>query len=301
MNLAFWSLKAMSEFFGISAALLTPFNDDGSINYKMMAEHAHHVLANGCTSVTLFGTTGEGTSHNLDERIKAVSFLEGAGIDADRIIFGIKADAITQAANEIKAGLGLGCNSFLLAPPHYFKGVSDNAVFAWYERVLADFAERDLRIILYNIPQLTGVKISSKVAMQLYKHFPGLIYGVKDSSGDWDSALDFLTLKDDLAILIGDERLLADGVRLGAMGSISGMANLFSRQLSEIAIAKQQDASIVAIADAIKSLPVIAALKLLAARMYDNRQWLDIRPPLERLETSLEEKLLRDYDRIFGQ
>ncbi len=289
----------MSENFGVSAALLTPFNADGSIAGQMMADHARYVLDNGCSSLTLFGTTGEGASLGLTERIWAVRFLRQAGIASERMILGIEVDAPPQAIAELQAGIELQCRSFLLAPPHYYKGVSDAGLYAWYCTVLEGFSDLDLRIILYNIPQVTGVEITPKLAARLYDRFPSLVYGVKDSSGEWGSAEALLALKDDLAILIGDERLLGRGCELGAQGCISGLANFYGGLLRQIVNTGQQNEAISALVEALMPVPVVPAVKLIAARVFGQEQWVLPRPPLAVLTAQERQSLLADHDKIF--
>src|SRR5690606_29950740 len=84
-------------------------------------------------------------------------------------------------------------------------------------------APRD--VVLYHIPQVTGVPLSSTLVGRLARAFPGVVAGVKDSSGDWASTERLLADHPDLHILVGDERLLARAVRHGGSGAINGFAN----------------------------------------------------------------------------
>jgi len=291
--------QTVSEIFGVSAALLTPFDHSGGIAHELMAKHASHVLANGCSSITLFGTTGEGASVGTGERMEALARLLEAGINPDQVVMGIKADAISDAIEELRAGIGQQCSSFLLAPPHFFKGVSDEGLYCWYCAVLSEFSGQELRIILYNIPQLTGVTISTQLAARLQVRFPSLVYGVKDSSGEWSSAQGFLTLKDDLAILIGDERLLVRSAGLGAQGCISGLANFYGKELSEMMQTGIMNPSIFKLVEILVTVPIVPAVKLFASHIYNVQQWLNVRPPLTGLNNMEKVQLLSDYENIF--
>ena len=109
--------------FGLSVALSTPFTEDRAIDLPRLAAHARQSLADGCTGVTAFGTTGEGASLGLNERQRALGALAGAGIDPrTQLVVGIAASSVEDAVAQGRAGLMLGCPSFLLAPPFYFKG-----------------------------------------------------------------------------------------------------------------------------------------------------------------------------------
>src|SRR5690606_514242 len=81
-------------------------------------------------------------------------------------------------------------------------------------------------VILYNIPQLTGVKVGAELTGRLRKAFPEVVAGVKDSGGDWQHTSALLAEHRDLAILVGHEGHLAQAVRSGATGAISGLANV---------------------------------------------------------------------------
>ena len=88
----------MSENFGLSAALATAFDADGEIAIPGVIEQAKHCLANGCKSVTLFGTTGEGASIGMQERKQVLAAMLAAGIAPKQIVMGVLVDAAEDAA-----------------------------------------------------------------------------------------------------------------------------------------------------------------------------------------------------------
>ena len=108
--------------FGLSVALCTPFAQDRSIDLPRFVAHGLQSLADGCTSLTVFGTTGEGASLGLNERNRALGAMVGAGVDPLRqLVIGIAAASVEDAIAQGRAGLMLGCPSFLLAPPFFFR------------------------------------------------------------------------------------------------------------------------------------------------------------------------------------
>ena len=134
----------------------------------------------------------------------------GAGIDPKtQLVVGIAAASVEDAVAQGRAGLMLGCPSFLLAPPFYFKGAGDEGLFDWFAAVLRVLGPAASNVILYHIPQVTSVGLSIELVDRLKKAFPQQVTGVKDSSGDWSNAEALLKHHGDLHILIGDERLLA--------------------------------------------------------------------------------------------
>jgi 4-hydroxy-tetrahydrodipicolinate synthase len=132
----------------------------------------------------------------------------------------------------------------------------------------------------------------------LKKAFPGVIAGVKDSSGDWPTTERFL--KDhasDLAILVGDERLLARAVREGGEGSICGVANLVPGWLRPMVDKGVEDLRVNAIVDLICGFPVVPAVKALVGKMNNDAGFGAMLPPLEALSEADRAKLFAGFDR----
>jgi 4-hydroxy-tetrahydrodipicolinate synthase len=273
--------------FGLSCALATPFLANGDIDQARLSWHARHCLGQGCGSVTVFGTTGEGASFGLGERVKTIAALKDAGIDARRaIIGGVASSSQPDAMAQIEILLDADCRQVLLTPPFYFKGVSDDGLFAWFAELFHKLGGRARDIILYNIPSVTAVALSVPLIGRLRAEFPELIRGVKDSSGDWAYTQQLLAAHSDLIILIGDERHLAHGVRLGAQGAISGLANIIAPRLLPLVREGRDDAEIVRLVDEVLKYPVIPAIKSLLAQKTNDEAWQFTRPPLLPLAAS---------------
>lgn len=107
----------MRESFGLSAALATPFDADGEIAVSGVIAQARHCLSNGCKSVTLFGTTGEGASIGMQERQQVLAAMIAAGIAPSQIVMGVLVDAAEDAAAQAREALAHGVRNILLAPP----------------------------------------------------------------------------------------------------------------------------------------------------------------------------------------
>jgi 4-hydroxy-tetrahydrodipicolinate synthase len=288
--------------FGLSCALATPFLPGGDIDYARMTLHARNCLGEGCGSITVFGTTGEGSSLGLAERARTIAALKEAGIDARRAILGgvmsaSRDDAMDQAAILIDAD----CRAVLLAPPFYFKGVSDDGLFAWFAGLFENLGSRARDVILYNIPSLTAVALSVALIGRLRSAFPEVIIGVKDSSGDWTYTKQLLAAHADLAILIGDERHLAHGVRLGGQGAISGLANIIAPRLLPLVGEGRDDSGIVQLVDEVLKYPVIPAVKTLIAHKTNDKEWRRTRPPLTPMNQADSALLTNAYLAIFAE
>ncbi|WP_281406824.1 dihydrodipicolinate synthase family protein [Phyllobacterium endophyticum] len=285
--------------FGLSAALTTPFNAEMRIDMPKAVEHARHCLDSGCNSVTLFGTTGEGSSIGDEERGIVIQAFLDAGIEPKQIVVGVMANSYIDAAVQSRHALEAGCRGVLLAPPSYFKNVSDDGLFVWFSSVFEQTGPQARDIFLYNIPSVTAVEISVDLVTRLRETFPHVVAGVKDSSGNWPFTEKLLERHKDLAILIGDERSLAAGVRLGGQGAISGMANLYADRLLPMINEGRDDPAMIEAVNELLKFPVTPAVKALVAYQADDDGWRRARAPLQALSDADCRRLAGIFDRLF--
>ncbi|MEO1115039.1 MAG: dihydrodipicolinate synthase family protein [Pseudomonadota bacterium] len=276
--------------FGIFTALLTPFSADGSIDGERLAGHAAAVADRGVAGVTLFGTTGEGASIAAGERNTGIAALLETGLSPNRIVLGVYGSATADVAAQIDEGLRAGITRFLVPPPFYFGNADEDGVFQWFSELLGSSDPR-AGIILYNIPQVTGVGISPPLARQLKEASPERVIAIKDSSGDWANAVRLLDSKV-LPVLVGDERLLHKAVPMGCAGSITGVANLYPERLCSIMASSVEDAMLTRTVDRIVALPVIPTLKVLLADALGDPVWENLRAPLTRLTADQKSDIL---------
>jgi 4-hydroxy-tetrahydrodipicolinate synthase len=291
-----------ADRFGLSVALATPFAEDRQIDLPRFVAHGLQSLADGCASLTLFGTTGEGASLGLNERNRALGAMVGAGVDPKKqLVVGIAASSVEDAIAQGRAALMLGCPSFLLAPPFYFKNAGDEGLFDWFAAVLRGLGPQASNVILYHIPQVTSVPLSVELVGQLKKAFPNQVKGVKDSSGDWDNAQALLKAHPELHILIGDERLLAKAMQLGASGTICGLANI-APDYMQGPVNGVEEPRVNAMIEVVLPYAVTAAVKLLIGqRRNEPVIWSRMRAPLRSLGDAEGRKLYAAIDMIRAQ
>jgi 4-hydroxy-tetrahydrodipicolinate synthase len=289
----------LTQKFGLSVALATPFDANGKIAIETMIRQAEASLAAGCSSVTLFGTTGEGSSIGNDERKLVLEAFLQAGVAPSQIVVGVMADAVEDAAAQVQFALSKGARNILLAPPFYFKNVSDEGLFMWFSAVFARLADGARDILVYNIPSVTMVALSISLIGRLRSTFPGIVTGVKDSSGDWPFTEALLKARGDLTILIGDERHLAKGVRLGGQGAISGMANFVPGAVRLMAEQGRDDARIEEFVGHLLKYPVTAAVKVMVAQTTGDENWLAVRPPLVSISGEERRQLADAFNGLF--
>jgi 4-hydroxy-tetrahydrodipicolinate synthase len=285
-----------SKSLGLSCALSTPFGNDARVDTARLAEHANWCLAQGCDSITLFGTTGEGAAVGVADRARSIKALL-ADIAPARLLSGITACAPDDAVAQARVATDAGLYGLLLTPPWYFRDVSDDGLFAWFARVL-EMIGNARNVYLYHIPSMTGVPLSVNLVGRLKTAFPGVVVGVKDSSGDWQNTEKLLAAHGDLQILVGDERHLARAVRQGGAGTICGLANLLPGIVRKAAHDGVDDARIAAAVGVIMRHPFMPAVKTLIAQQRGDPGWRVMAPPLAPLADADARRLTAEFEKV---
>jgi len=283
--------------FGVSAALTTPFGPDGTVDCARLNAHIDVLLTEGCSSVTFFGTTGEGASVPADVRLDVLKNAVDHGVDPQQCILCLYGPASGDVTDQISAAMALGVTRFLIPPPYYFGDAPADGLFAWYSSVLGNFENMQAAFLLYHIPQVIGVGLPIDLVRRVKAAFPKLVIGVKDSSGSFENTKNLLELPD-LKILIGDERLLAAGVKLGAAGTISGIANLFAAELAQVIKTGQDNPRINHLIDTVLEFPVTPAIKALVAHKYGDPHWCAPTPPLVAIAEDGQKQLTQGFDAV---
>lgn len=287
--------------FGLSAALVTPYTASGDVDLARLGKHAASLLTRGCDGVTLCGTTGEGFGLTLDER-KAMYDAVAKAVPADtRIHVGIMAPAIGDTVTQSLAALDAGAAGLLMAPPFFLKGMDDDGLFNWFNAVFQRIGAKLRGVIMYHIPGQTAVALSPELIARLRKTWPGVITGIKDSSGDWATAERFLATHGDISVLVGDERLLPRAMAKGAEGSICGVANVAPELLAPVIHSGDDGRVLTELTNLVVSNPIIPAVKVLAGHLAGDTGFEAVRPPLSELSAEQKSKLLEAYDAIMAK
>ena len=275
---------------GVWCATLTPFDAEGRPDHARLAAHLRRLFANSIDGVALFGTTGEGQSLSLAERRAGLDALLAAGIPASRIVAGTGCAALPETIELTRHAVQAGCTGALVLPPFFFKGVSEEGVYAGYARLIDAVDDARFRLYLYHIPQVTGVAIPHDVISRLTTTYPGVVAGVKDSGGDLTHTRQLLERFRTLAILVGHEPHLPAAVAAGGAGTICGVANLYPRLLRRLydqslaGNAGEDLARVKAFVTSLDSVPLFGALKAMMSELTGDNGWDALRPPLVALD-----------------
>ena len=284
---------------GTIAPILTPFEDDGSIARDLWVSHAKWVLGQGAHFLSPFGTTGEALSLSVRERIQALEWLVEAGIAPSRLMPGTGVTALPETVELSKHAVGLGCAAVMVLPSFFYTAAGDSGQTRYYSELIEKVANPAMRVILYHIPQNSGVPVSPALTARLSKAFPGTVVAYKDSAGDWNNTAAVIAAAPDVAVFPSSEAQLTKGLASGAAGCISATVNLNAaaiRRLYDATLAGEDvaeaDAAIKAFRKIIQDAGVIPAMKAVLAVRSGDRRWLNLRAPHENVRLENGQALL---------
>jgi 4-hydroxy-tetrahydrodipicolinate synthase len=287
---------------GLWPPVTTPFKDDLSIDMEALIGFCRKLLADGAHGLAVLGTTSEANSLDFGERRAVLERLIGSGIPASCLLPGTGACAIGDAVALTRHAVGLGVRGVLLLPPFYYKGVSDDGLFAFVSEVIDRVGDGRLALYLYNFPQMTTLSWSPALIARLLKTYPQTVVGLKDSSGDVAYVDALLQHFPGFAVFPSSEALMLAALRKGAAGCISATANVNAaaiRALYDAALApggeRRADAlhePVAAVRKLIQGYPLIAAVKAILAAETGRAGWTRVRPPLDALDPARTRALL---------
>lgn len=273
---------------GVNSAVATPVKADLSPDLGLMAEHCRWLLANGCDGLAILGTTGEANSFSVAERQGIVEGMLKAGIAPERLLPGTGVAAGPDTVALTKHALANGVTRVVMLPPFYYKGMSDEGLFDAYARVIEGVGDDRLRVILYHIPQTSAVPLSYALIGRLIEAFPGIVVGIKDSSGDKANLLGMVEAFPGFSVIAGPDPLFLDLLRAGGAGCITGASNLIPDVLRTIYDNWQSDPRKAEAAQAraiewrnlTMSYSQMPTLKALLGERTGDAGWRRVRPPL---------------------
>lgn len=277
------SNKRMS---GVLSPVITPFSSNLTPDADRLIRQCQWLLSQN-VGLAVFGTNSEANSLSVGEKILLLDRLVEAGIDTSRMMPGTGCCALTDTVRLTAHAASIGCAGTLMLPPFYYKGVSDDGLYASYSEVIERVGDSALRIYLYHIPPVAQVGISLALIERLVKQYPDTVVGIKDSSGDWSNTDAMLQRKwDKFSIFAGSESFLLANMRAGGSGCISATANInpaaidYLYQNWRTDKADELQAGLNELRNAVMTFPMIPALKATVAHFANARQWRTVRPPL---------------------
>lgn len=290
---------------GVLAPVVTPFTKDLAPDPQRFVAHCRWLLELG-SGLAVFGTNSESNSLSLDERLALLDFLLDAGIDPGRMMPGTGSCALTDAVQLTDRATKAGCAGVLMLPPFYYKDVSEEGLFRFFSETVERVGDARLRIYLYHIPSVAMVGISPGLVERLLGRYPGVIAGMKDSSGDWTNTK---TMLDNFAtsgfdVFVGSETFLLANMQHGGVGCISATANVNPAAIDRLfrswqeADADEQQQGLDAVRGVLSRAAMLPALKAVLAHYRNDPAWVTVRPPLVELAAAQVQALSQGLDEL---
>ena len=272
---------------GALAPVITPFGTDLRPDAARLVRHCRWLLAQD-VGLAVFGTNSEANSMTVPEKLALIDALVEARIPPARMMPGTGCCAFPDTVLLTRRAVDAGCAGVLMLPPFYYKGVSDDGLFASYAEVIERVGEARLRIYLYHIPPVAQVPLSLSLIERLLERYPTTIAGIKDSSGDFNNTRAMLErfAPSGFAVFCGSETFLLATLHGGGAGCISATANVNPAAIAGLAREWQSaDAALRQTKlDGVRAIfhrfPMIPALKGAVAHYGHDETWANVRPPL---------------------
>lgn len=218
-------------FIGSGVALVTPFDKDGQINYSRFKELIEFQIANNTDAIVVCGTTGEGSTLSVEERLKLFETAVETVNKRVPVIGGTGSNSTSFSLDFAKEAEKIGIDAHLSVTPYYNKTSQSGIVKHYF--TLADNLDKPL--IVYNVPSRTGMNISAQTYKKLSIHQN--IIGVKEADTNISKLIKSIVLcSDNLDFYIGNDDLVSVATSLGCKGVISVLANLLPSYTHEMTI-----------------------------------------------------------------
>lgn len=223
------ALKGENMIKGSIVALITPFHEDGSINFKKLGELIEWQIFNHTDAILVLGTTGESTTMTHEEDDSVVEYTMKVVNHRVPVIAGSGSNDTKTQLEKSKKYADMGVDAVLCITPYYNKANASGMIKHF--TIVADTIS--CPVILYNVPGRTGCALSVSAVETLSKH-PN-ICGIKDASGDLSYAVSISRfVNDSFALYSGNDDVIVPMMSLGASGVISVLANTNPREVHDM-------------------------------------------------------------------
>ena len=274
---------------GIYAAGLSILKEDMSLDAQGTIAHAESAIKNGLHGVFFFGSTGQSQLISISEKKDLISRTATSKF-RDQFYIGTGINSLNDNLDLIRYSMEYGFQIFLIMPPAYYKGNTDEGIYNFYSKIIEKVPK--IKIILYNFEKLSGYLFNVEIVKKLVKKFPKQIIGCKDSSYNL-----FENLKiPDFKMFPGSEAKLLNGLELGCSGCISAVTNVthsLARKVFddfENKIRQSSNEKLIKVRQTFDRYPLISALHSFMS--VKNKNYSYVLPPLTLLNPKLKEELL---------
>ena len=221
---------AQNIFKGLGIALVTPFTQEGEVDYTALSRLVDYQLANGADFLCILATTGETPTLTAEEKAKIKQMvIEKAG-DKVPVLMGCGGNNTAEVVRELKEADFAGIDGILSVCPYYNKPSQEGL----YQHFKAIAAVSPLPVVLYNVPGRTGVNLKAETTVRLAKDCPNIV-AIKEASGSLEQVDEIIKNKpDSFDVISGDDALTFPMIACGAAGVISVIGNALPKEFSRM-------------------------------------------------------------------
>ncbi len=293
----------MFKFSGTGVALVTPFNSDGSIDFKSLKKIVNHVINNGVEYLVALGTTSEVPVLSESERKAIIETIIQTSSKRVPIVLGMGGNNTNALIKQIEQSSFDGIDGLLSVVPYYNKPQQQGL----YQHFQAIADSSPTPVILYNVPGRTGTNMLAETTLQL-AHDHSNIIAIKEASGSLSQVMEIIANKPKaFEVISGDDALTLPLMALGAKGVISVTANACTKDFTEMVRLMLNNETKAALKLHYKLLPIMetlfadgspAGIKALLAMMNlcENK----LRLPLVPVNTPVEEKIKTLFNQLLS-
>ena len=215
---------------GMGVALITPFKEDGSVDYDALLRLVDYQLENGTDFLCVLGTTAETPTLTKEEKEKVKRTVIDRVNGRLPILLGVGSNSTQAVVDSVKNDDMTGVDALLVVVPYYNKP-SQEGIYQHYKAVAE---ATDLPIVLYNVPGRTGVNMTAETTLRLANDFENIV-AIKEASGNIAQMDEIIKNKPEgFDVISGDDGITFPLITLGAVGVISVLGNAFPREFSRM-------------------------------------------------------------------
>lgn len=220
----------MNKFGQIITAMITPFNDDGTVDYEGAATLAKHLVANGSDGILVCGTTGEGAVMSDEEKVLLFKTIVAAVGGTASVIANTGSNDTHHSIELTKKAEEVGVDGVLVIVPYYNKPNQEGC----FQHFKAVASSTSLPVILYNVPGRTGGNLLPATVKRVVEACPNVV-GIKEASGNLEQASEIRRLlPKDFLLYSGDDSLTLPILAIGGVGVISVASHVIGKELKEM-------------------------------------------------------------------
>lgn len=220
----------MAIFKGAGVAIVTPFHEDGTVNYEKFAQLIEEQIAGGTDAIIVCGTTGESSTLTHEEHLDVIKYCVEKVNGRIPVVAGTGSNCTETAIYLSTEAEKYGVDGLLVVTPYYNKA-TQNGLFAHFKAV-ADAVK--VPIILYNVPSRTGCNIQPQTAARLCTEVSNIV-GIKEASGNISQVAKLMSLAGDkIDLYSGNDDQIVPLLSLGGKGVISVLSNVAPKQTHDI-------------------------------------------------------------------